>query len=170
MFIVRLSARARYAIRFMLELSLRADDPAPVPMSVVAKRASISKPYLDQLAMALRHANLIHGRAGRRGGYVLARPSSEILLRQIVEAVIGEVNVTDCVADPNSCARSEFCSCRLVWQEINTRIRSVLDDYTLEDITHHERRHGERDSAASPALVALRTGVSDVSERGAPQV
>lgn len=124
-------------------------------MSVVAKRASISKPYLDQLAMALRHANLIRGRAGRRGGYVLARPPKDILLREIVEAVIGEVNVTECVADPGVCARSEFCACRQVWQEINSRIRSVLDDYTLEELTHHERVHGEPRSDTDAKLVKI---------------
>jgi Rrf2 family transcriptional regulator, cysteine metabolism repressor len=166
---VRLSARARYAIRFMLELSLRFDDPNPVAMSVVAKRASISKPYLDQLAMALRHANLIRGRAGRRGGYVLSRAPKDILLREIVEAVIGEVNVTECVADPGVCARSEFCACRQVWQEINTRIRSVLDDYTLEELTHHEQQHGQRKGGAEAKLVKLGTPPSTSADREASQ-
>lgn len=145
---MKLSTRARYAIRFMMELSHRADDPNPLAMSVVAARASISKPYLDQLAMALRHANLIRARAGRRGGYTLARPARDILVREIVEAVIGEVNVTECVADPAVCARSEFCACRQVWIEINARIRAVLDDYTLEDLTAQERGRPARASAA----------------------
>jgi Rrf2 family protein len=164
---VRLTARARYAIRFMLELSLRAGDPTPLAMSVVAKRASISKPYLDQLATALRHANLIQGRSGRRGGYVLARPSAQILLREIVEAVAGEVNVTDCVADPAACSRSEFCTCRQVWTEINTRIRSVLDDYTLEDITHREQQRSQK--ALEPALVTLGPSPGARSETEATQ-
>jgi Rrf2 family protein len=137
----------------MLELGLRADEDTPVSMSVVAKRAAISKPYLDQLAMALRHASLIRGRAGRHGGYVLARPPETILLREIVEAVIGEVNVTECVTSPDVCARSEFCSCRKVWQQINTRIRAVLDDYTLADLTAHEREHARR-SRTEPGLVS----------------
>ena len=151
---MRLSARARYAIRFMLELSLRADEDTPVSMSVVARRAAISKPYLDQLAMSLRHASLVRGRAGRRGGYLLARPAESILLREIVEAVIGEVNVTECVASPDVCARSDFCSCRKVWQEINGRIRAVLDDYTLADLTAHEREHASQSHRLEPDLVS----------------
>jgi Rrf2 family protein len=127
----------------MLELGLRADDPSPVSLSVVARKAAISKPYLDQLAMALRHASLIRGRAGRHGGYVLARPPEAILLREIVEAVIGEVNVTECVGDADVCARSDFCSCRKVWVEINNRIRSILDEYTLADLTRHEQKHAD---------------------------
>ncbi len=153
----------------MLELSLRADDPNPVAMSVVAQRASISKPYLDQLAMALRHAHLIRGRAGRRGGYVLARAPKDILLREIVEAVIGEVNVTECVADPGVCGRSEFCSCRRVWVEINARIRAVLDDYTLEELTDHERRHTSRKEGKDDGLVSIEPLSGTSTDREASQ-
>lgn len=134
-------------------------------MSVVAQRASISKPYLDQLAMALRHAGLIRGRAGRRGGYILARSPKDILLREIVEAVIGEVNVTECVADPGVCSRSEFCSCRQVWQEINGRIRDVLDDYTLEALTHHERT--EQQKKAGLVSIGLAAGSTNREASGA---
>jgi len=123
----------------MMELSLGAERLEPVAMSVVAKRSAISKPYLDQLAIALRQANLIRGRAGRKGGYVLARPAEQILLREIVEAVIGKVNVTECISDPGLCSRSDFCACRMVWLEINDRIRAVLDDYTLMDLAKKER-------------------------------
>jgi Rrf2 family protein len=139
---MKLPTRARYAIRFMLELNHASREGVPVSMSVVAARAGLSRPYLDQLAMALRHASLIRGRSGRHGGYVLSRPAEQILLLEIVEAAIGTLSITECVDDAASCSRSAFCACRGIWVRINDKVRGVLEEYTLADLADHELRHG----------------------------
>ncbi len=128
----------------MLELSHASAEGVPVSMGVVATRAGLSRPYLDQLAMAMRNAALVRGRSGRNGGYMLARPADKILLLEIVEAAIGVVSITDCVYDQSACTRSEFCACRGVWLRINDRIRGVLEEYTLADLVRHETSHGWR--------------------------
>ncbi len=139
-------------MRFMLELAQASGQDSPVSMSLVAQRTQLSRPYLDQLAMALRHAALIRARSGRKGGYVLARPADKILLLEIVEAAIGTVAITDCVDGPAKCVRSPLCACRGIWVRINDRIRAALAEYTLADLARESTALEQSAAALVPAI------------------
>jgi Rrf2 family protein len=131
---MKLSTRARYALRMMLDIASRHDDDAPVSLAAVSERTDISRGYLEQLAMGLRNARLLRSVSGRYGGYNLARPPAEITLGTIVEAAIGPISVVDCVEDPATCGRADSCECRLVYSFINKQIAEVLHRYTLSDV------------------------------------
>jgi Rrf2 family cysteine metabolism transcriptional repressor len=131
---MRISTRGRYALRMMLDIARNGGDGSPVSLSSVSERTDISHGYLEQLAPALRAARLVKSVAGRHGGYRLGAPASKITIRQIIEASIGPVCVVDCVEEPESCLKAEFCECRIVYALINQRVAQVLDDFTLEDL------------------------------------
>jgi len=131
---MRLSTRARYALRMMLDLARHGGLEKPVSLAAVAERTDISRGYLEQLAMALRNARLVRGVAGRYGGYRLNEPPERITVGQIVEAATGPVCVVDCVDDPATCPRAEDCECRLIYGMVNERIAEVLREYTLADL------------------------------------
>jgi len=131
---MRLTTRARYALRMMLDLARHGGLEKPVSLAAVADRTDISRGYLEQLAMAMRNARLVRGVAGRYGGYRLTEPPERITVGQIVEAATGPVCVVDCIDDPASCPRAEDCECRLVYSLVNERIAEVLREYTLADL------------------------------------
>ena len=131
---MRISTRGRYALRMMLDIARHGVDGSPVSLSSVSNRTGISHGYLEQLAPALRAARLVKSVAGRHGGYRLAVVPSKITIRKIIEASIGPVCVVDCVEDPESCLRADYCECRIVYALINQRIAQVLDDFTLDDL------------------------------------
>ena len=131
---MRISTRGRYALRMMLDIARHDVDGSPVSLPSVSERTGISHGYLEQLAPALRAARLVKSVAGRHGGYRLVGPASKITLRQIIEASIGPVCVVECVEEPESCMRADFCECRIVYALINQRIAQVLDDFTIEDL------------------------------------
>lgn len=131
---MRLTTRARYALRMMLDIARNGGDEAPVSLAVVSERTGISRGYLEQLALALRNARLVRGVAGRYGGYRLAAEPNEITIGHIVEAAIGPICLVDCLEDPTTCPRAEFCECRIVYALINERVSEVLREYTLRDL------------------------------------
>ena len=131
---MRLSTRARYALRLMLDVSRNGGEERPVSLAAVAGRTNLSRGYLEQLALTLRNARLIRGVSGRAGGYRLAMPPSEITVGQVIEAAIGPICVVDCVDDPEGCPRSEFCECRVVYSLINARVAEVLHSFPLADL------------------------------------
>jgi len=131
---MKLSSRARYALRMMLDIGHYSNEDRLVSLAVVAERTGLSRGYLEQVAATLRSARLIRSVAGRNGGYRLARPASEITVGNIVEATIGPICLVDCLEEPDSCLRTDFCECRVVYSLINYRIREVLHGYTLADL------------------------------------
>jgi Rrf2 family protein len=131
---LKLSTRARYALRMMLDVARNGGLETPVSLAMVSERTGLSRGYLEQVAAALRSARLLRAASGRHGGYRLASPPEEITVGNIIEATIGQVCLVDCLDDPTTCVRAEFCECRMVYSLINHRVTEVLHTYTLADL------------------------------------
>lgn len=130
--------RERYSLRMMVEIARQSDAECPINLQDVSMLTGISRGYLEQLAIGLRKANLLSGRPGRGGGQVLAREPDEIRVRDVFEAATGAVTLVPCVDDASVCSRSAICHCRMLWTLLTLRIRRVLDDYTLADLSDPE--------------------------------
>lgn len=129
---MRLSQQAQYAICGMFDLAYGHRD-APVQVRVIGERQRIPERYLEQIFQRLRKAELVRGKRGPGGGYVLARPAEEITLRDILEAVEGPL--ADGLAqgppprDRRSAHRPNF-----LWRELCARIEDVFEARTLADL------------------------------------
>jgi len=134
---MRLSTRARYALRAMMVVARESKDGVPVNLGLVADRTGVSRRYLEQVTIALKSAGLLKGVSGKHGGHLLARPASKITLLEIVEAAIGPVNVVECVGAPSICLRVEGCECRSLYRLLNRRLTDALGAFTLEDLAEH---------------------------------
>ena len=130
---MKINTRVRYAIRMMADIAQHGAGE-PVPLKDVAERQDLSKLYLSQLAVPLRNTSLLRSVWGNRGGYVLGRPADKINLLDIIEAVDGPVSMIDCVLDPETCDRIDYCECIGVWRDINDAIVRTLEKYTLQDL------------------------------------
>lgn len=128
----------------MVEIERLGGKQKPVQLVRVAGITGISRRYLEQLAIALKSHSLLRGISGRKGGYVLARPASEITIGDVLTAVIGPINLSVCVVEPDVCMRTEFCECRLIWTLLNRRVNQVLDEYTVADLLNKEALEGIR--------------------------
>jgi Rrf2 family protein len=135
---IRISTRARYALRLMVDVARHSSANGPVSLASASKRTDISRSYLEQVALVLRSASLLRGVYGRRGGYHLAVPATEITVGRIFEALIGPTCLVDCVDDPASCPRSDYCECRVIYRMMNEKILEVLQGHTLADLIDPE--------------------------------
>ncbi len=138
---MKLSTRARYALRMMVVLSRREGESGLVSLNEVADEANVSRRYLEQLVIGLKNGALIRGKSGKGGGYCLARPADQIRMREIFESAIGPINIVDCVMQPEICLQTDFCECRSLYSLINDRITSVLDSLVLSDLIDNDRLH-----------------------------
>ena len=135
---MKLSTKARYALRAMLELSLR-EGQGPVQLRQIAAAQDISPKYLEQLAMPLRNAGLVRSERGPLGGYQLARPPIAITALDIVLAVEGPLDLLDCLSQSRVCSRAEACAARTLWGRVSAAISDVLADTTLADLRDAQR-------------------------------
>jgi Rrf2 family protein len=152
---VRVSTRGDYACRALLSLALHADDGGPTSVRDIAERTGLPQPYLEQILLALKGAGLVRSKRGVGGGYVLARPPSEIHLAEIVSAVDGPIQVGD-FGEPHqngACDHEGQCVLLAIWQVASEHMRRHLSGYTLADIAAQAR--GEQAWPEMPPPVPL---------------
>lgn len=131
---MKISSRARHAVRLTLEVARMSDGQTPVQLSEIAKMTGLSRRFLEQLTIALKSHSLITGVCGRQGGYLLARPSSEISVGDVLVAVAGPITLATCAENPSSCEGNDLCESRIVWALLQKRLRSTLDKCTIADL------------------------------------
>src|SRR3989304_1435440 len=131
---MKLSTRARYALRLMVQIAKQADRNIPVSLQQVARQGELPRRYLEQLVIGLKNASLIRGGSGKVGGYCLTKPAGEIKIGAIIESAIGPVNIVDCVNAPRQCLKADGCEGRLPWGLINGRSADVRNEFSLADM------------------------------------
>lgn len=136
---MKLSTRARYGTRALLDVALH-NDGRPVVLKDIGNRQQISVSYLEHLVIPLISAGILRSERGKRGGLLLARPPAQIRLSEVVRVLEGSLALTDCVRDPKSCPRSGSCATEEIWDEMSKAMEKVLESTTLEDLVDRQRR------------------------------
>ncbi|WP_126456641.1 Rrf2 family transcriptional regulator [Sulfuriflexus mobilis] len=123
---MKLSSRSQYAITAMLELALH-EKSRPVTLHDISQKQKISLSYLEQLFANLRRHELVRGRRGPGGGYVLARDVKDISIADIVTAVddIPQKNTAE------SALTADGISSDLLWNNISHQIYDYLRGINL---------------------------------------
>jgi len=120
----------------MLDLALHYGQ-GPVSIRDISKREGISKNYIEQLFVRLRHAKLIMSVRGPKGGYLLTSQPGRIKVGDIVRVLEGPIAAVYCVQPQNSkdlCERISTCVPYILWKRLTNKINEVLDSTTLEDL------------------------------------
>ena len=144
---MKLSTRARYGTRALLELALHQAEE-PVFLKDIAKSQQISLPYLEHLMAPLIAGGMIRSTKGPRGGVSLARAPEEIKLSEVIQILEGSVAPVECVNDPRICKRSELCVTRDLWSELKKVMTGVLESTTLRDLVERHKKKTERPGTA----------------------
>jgi Rrf2 family protein len=130
---VRISTRARYGLRLMVEIAANSGKGS-IFLKEIAKNIDVSEKYLSQIIIPLKGKGLINTYGGAHSGYILSRPPSEIKLKEIVEILEGDLNLIDCVNNLSVCNKVDTCVTRDIWTKLGEKISEVLNSFTLDDL------------------------------------
>lgn len=136
---MKLSTKGRYAIIALTDLAI-ADGNELTSLSEISKRQNISLPYLEQLFVRLRRANLVTSVRGPGGGYRLARTPETIRISDVLEAVDESVNAMQMGAGASggvSGSRAQTLSNRL-WESLSAHVYVFLHNHTLADVARNQ--------------------------------
>jgi len=122
---MRLTRAGEYGIRCVLHLA-RHGKGTLVSRKEIALRTEVPPHFLAKIAQQLARAGIIEILQGANGGYRLLTDPSEITLLSVIEAVIGEISINDCVSRPESCHNSATCAIHRVWNKANRQLRDTL--------------------------------------------
>lgn len=129
---MKITARVAYAILAVFELALHPRE-SRVQAKGIAERRQIPLRFLEQILIQLKKAGLVRSIRGAAGGYALDRPSAQITLRDIMEAVEGEVTFFD----PKIMAESSILG---IWTDIEEEFLGKLQSITVRDLVQRKIR------------------------------
>ena len=136
---MKLSTKGRYAMVALTDIALQPRDTL-VTLGEISKRQDISLPYLEQLFVKLRRADLVTSVRGPGGGYKLARPASEIRVSDVLAAVDETVDALHKGAGASggaSGSKAQSVTNRL-WEGLSAHVYVFLHQTRLSDVVANE--------------------------------
>ncbi len=124
---MKLSSRAHYAIKTVLELSTHVDEP--ITLAQLAQAQNISISYLEQIFALLRKCGIVKSTRGPGGGYMLNKPLNEISIASIVKAV-DKASVKESSSDPEF----NHSDSHALWLRLLELIGGYLDSISLAEL------------------------------------
>ena len=137
---LKLTRAGDYAIRAMMHLGSLPEGGVALK-DEIAHAQNIPPSFTAKILRQLVKSGLLSSARGVRGGFGLARPAGELNLLDIVEAIEGPIQLTDCAPDPDHCTLSHDCPVSGVWLEVQRQMTQLLRDTTLEALLSTPRKN-----------------------------
>jgi Rrf2 family protein len=134
---MKITKKVRYGLRAMIEISLNKSTKG-ILQKEISENQEISLKFLDSIIAGLKSAGLIVNYSGKRSGYILTKPPSEISVYDIFRAFEPELTVVNCMCPGNICNRVSICPAKDYWSDLNTKIKTQMKSSTLDQIV---KRH-----------------------------
>jgi Rrf2 family protein len=133
---VRVSAKADYAVRAVVELAR--SPGVSVTAEVIAARQEIPMPFLHKILHELRVGGVITSQRGPEGGHRLAREAALITVADVLRTIEGPLAAIRGEA-PEALHYVESAEAvQLVWIALRTNMRHVLEGVTFADLAAGE--------------------------------
>jgi len=140
---LRITYRGDYALKAILDLALHYEEKV-VTIHDIAKRADIPIKFLEQVLLDLKRGGFVESRRGNVGGYLLAKPPSEIKLGQVIRFIDGPVEPIACLEKGYAGCRDTYkCIFKKIWQEVSLATSSIIDTITFEDLVNRAKSQKE---------------------------
>jgi Rrf2 family cysteine metabolism transcriptional repressor len=128
---MRVSAKAEYACIAILELAAHHANRTPVRVKTIVDAHGIPQRFLVQILLQLKGAGLVESVRGASGGYLLARPPSEISVADVVHTIDHPEPRRDPVAFAHSTAVQAI---RAVWRDLQVEEQQFFDNLSIAEL------------------------------------
>lgn len=134
---LRLSKKSDYALIALKDLALSDPDTSSSAREI-ARRYEIPTELMAKVLQRLAKIGLVASHQGTRGGYILARPPSQISVADVIQAIDGQVTVTACSEDDETCEQYSKCTIRDPLWRLKDRIVEYLTALTIHELASDE--------------------------------
>jgi Rrf2 family protein len=131
---MRISAKADYAVRAMVELAEAGGDDRPMKAERIATAQGIPLNFLENILGELRHAGLVRSHRGAEGGFRAARDVSQITVADVIRAVEGPLASVRGAPPEESQYNGACKALPRVWLAVRANLREVLEHVTIANV------------------------------------
>jgi Rrf2 family protein len=141
---MKISYKCDYALKAIFELSLRyiEEGGGLVSIQELAKGGDMPTKFLEQILLVLRKGGFVKSKRGINGGFLLARPPSEMTIGDVIRFIEGPIGPISCVEEEcyKGCKDIKSCIFRDVWKDVRHSISVIIDTTTFEELVQKYRR------------------------------
>ncbi|MBX3027896.1 Rrf2 family transcriptional regulator [bacterium] len=130
--LMHVGRRVDYAVRALAYLAAQPDGRV-VGRAEIEARQHIPRSFLAKILRRLVAAGLLESVAGVGGGFRLCRSPATVTIRQVYEAVEGELALIDCLRG-DVCSFDPVCSQIDVWRGAQRRLAAYLEGISIADV------------------------------------
>jgi len=131
---IKLSNLADYAVVLMSHMALKPEHVHAA--AEISAHTGIPLPTVSKILGTLVRGGILQSLRGLNGGFKMSRSAEDITIADIVQAVDGPVQLTNCIGTGASeCDHESNCLTRGQWHRINDAVKQALDSVPLSDMT-----------------------------------
>lgn len=105
----------------------------PVATKTIAERLSCSEAHLSKVLQRLTKSGILSATRGPKGGFVIAKPTSQVSLLEVLEVIDGKLNHAACLFDHPVC-RGEKCILGDLLPSINHQVKTYFESTTVDQL------------------------------------
>jgi len=131
----KINRQTDYAVRVILALAKRGEG-IRLSSANIQKEMLIPKSFMARIVAQLANEGLVNTFPGRDGGLSLPRPSSQITLKDVVEAFEGPILLSACmqVKGEDDCPFQSNCPVRSKWGRVQLAMMREMASITFESL------------------------------------
>jgi Rrf2 family protein len=134
-----LSKRGDYVVRSAISLARAFEEGVPRKIREVVSEMAVPRTFASQILADLVRAGVASSKAGRNGGYWLARAPGDISVLEVVEAAEGPLHAERCALGEGPCRWEAVCPLHETWSTATAALREVLAATTLAEVAARDR-------------------------------
>ena len=130
---MRISAKADYAVRAVIELAA-APDGTSLSAREIAAAQDIPQNFLENILAELRRAGIVHTHRGPGGGSTLAHPADTITVGDILLAIDGPLAAVRDLPPEQLVYEGAARHLPAVWCRVQSTLHEVLDAISVAEL------------------------------------
>jgi Rrf2 family protein len=140
--LIGVSQKCQYALRALLELSIRYPSEHIMTVSEIAKIQKIPVRFLEQIFSKLRTGGYIASRRGKQGGYIMAVSPTNLSVGEIIRFIEGNEESVDCLKTTrvDHCAFGNGCVFKQLWTRAKDAMTGIFDATTFQDLVDKQNK------------------------------
>ncbi|MCM8775360.1 MAG: Rrf2 family transcriptional regulator [Candidatus Omnitrophica bacterium] len=137
---MRFTTKTEYGLICLIRMA-KAENSRPLTVKEIVRDENFPVAYTEKILQKLRAANIVAAQHGNQGGYVLARPASEIYLKEIVEALEGSTFDVYCkprLRQDIVCTHFSLCGVKPIWLKTKELLDNFYSTVTLKGLAEED--------------------------------
>ena len=130
---MHITLESDYAVRIVYCL---AQSGCRMDAKKISEKGTVSLRFALKILRKLVASGIVKSFKGTQGGYELAKPVSEISLRDVIETVEGTYALSRCIDNEYTCTKTndDCCPFHAVYESISNDVREKLHNVTFDKV------------------------------------